>query len=153
MRNSESKSKGFKPKQICELVDITQQTLRYWRENLYPSELRSFFNCDDVFIYHLIKAFVKGWDVDVKFLVNVNWLKLKQDLNSMSALEKKSTVAVYDKELKNISLYSLPNKLNLYDRRYRHVLIEDVMKDYNISFTKFGVTSSNIVPINEGVTL
>lgn len=153
MRNSESKSKGFKPKQICELVDITKETLRYWREYLYPSELRSFFNCDDVFIYLLIKAFVKGWDVNVKFLVNVNWLKLKQDLNSMSALEKKSTVAVYDKELKTISLYSIPNNLNLYDRRYRHVLIEDIIRDSNIAFNKFGTNSSNIVPINEGITL
>ena len=51
-------SNGFTPKDAREFLQITQETLRYWRKKLYPISPQSHFTSKDIFIYRIIKELV-----------------------------------------------------------------------------------------------
>ncbi len=151
MVEKQNNVKGYKPGQVCELIGESYETLRYWREYLYPKPPQIHFSLNDIFIYHFIKSFIKGKRVDVNELEKVEWRKILQRCSSLSAEEKKSCIAVFDFQSRKFSFITSINQIDLSDDRYTFVYMKTIFNRFNLSLRKFGNARSNIVPIETGL--
>ena len=62
------RSKGYKPNVTAELLEVGDQTLRYWRTHLDPSPHRRCFSADVVLAYQIIKFLTRVRHVPVGVL-------------------------------------------------------------------------------------
>lgn len=95
------KNKFFKPSAVKAILNISTETLRYWRANLDPDKKRKYFTKRDVVVYLIFKIMIKAECVPVKKLKQFNWTPIFEKVNKASNSEIKNIVVVYD-GLKNI---------------------------------------------------
>ena len=66
---------GYKPQVICGLLDIGDQTLRYWRSSIIPNGHRAFFSGRDVFALKIVSVLINDMGFDV---TDLEEFKLKE---------------------------------------------------------------------------
>lgn len=142
--------KGYKPGQVNEIIGVTNETLRYWRKNLYPKISQDYFSLADIFMFHFIKAYVKGRRVKVSELSDINWNEIHTTIKSMSPKNKNSCISVFNFNTKKHRFVHSVNEVDLSDYELTFVYLKSVIKDFNLSIQAFGNSSHNIISLDTG---
>ena len=112
---------GWKPHVVCEFVDITKETLRYWRNTVHPKEACKSYSSYDILIYLVIKELVEDHGVQLARLKEIDWNDILQEFSNVSFLGLDKKTINFD--LKNIR-FDLYDSLDEFDylKGYNHFL-------------------------------
>ncbi len=87
-------SQGYKPQVARDVLNVSQETFRYWRENIDPKTARSHFSPSDLLVYRILKAYTMDHGISIKRLKNFDWSKLFTEFNRQSYPKLKNLVVV-----------------------------------------------------------
>lgn len=87
---------NYKPTQVCQYLNISRETLRYWRKHLYPPEKTKFFSSFDLFVFQFIKFCVHNKRIKVRELVGINWAATLDRFTTLSQEQSYLYVAVFN---------------------------------------------------------
>jgi len=145
MSKIEKNIQGFKPGKVCQILGVTKQTFRYWRENLYPENDKKEFNLDDIFMYQFIKSFIQVRRLMVKELLDVEWQCILDELSRMDKQEKQSSIAVFDTIEKKFYIKKSFSDFDPSEEKYVFLSLGNIMKRFNASIYNFVDDGSNVI--------
>ncbi|WP_395378117.1 hypothetical protein [Marinicella sp. W31] len=130
------KSSGFNAKTVCEILEVSKQTLRYWVGVLYPLGRCRHYNSFEVLLLRIVKEFVLWNDVKVK---GFDW----EDFT-----EKLSKIPIYDLTRYHFYMNTITNDLLVYsdddepkitDRGKHKTAMNLIVQEHINSLLLFGV--------------
>ena len=122
MRFIMSISQGFKPHIVRDVLDISQETLRYWRSNIDSDTIRTHFSPSDILVYRLLKIYTIDYGIPIKRLKHFDWSNLFSEFNKQSYSKLNKLVVVLNQSEDFLKL--IKSEDAAYYSHYRNLKID-----------------------------
>ena len=142
---------GFKAKGACDLLEITKETLRYWKKHLDPIPNRSTFSSIDIFKYRIFKELIYYSGVSVRALEKYNWKEVFEHCDKVKYSMLEEFNLILDKRKKLIHFLKSNETTNYQSNRYLIVYLDEVYQEHVIELQLYGVDGHNVIPISRGL--
>jgi len=129
--------KGYKPNFVCELLGISTQTFRYWREHLMPLPKRAIYSGRDLFAFRLMVVFVREKNINVQVIEQFPISKIFEFCNEASFSKLKKHILALDLADLTVHFYDNPEKLDVRNRTLTWVFLDDLVEEHLTAMFNF----------------
>ncbi len=141
-------NRGLKPYNVCSLLEIPKETLRYWKINLDPVPQRTEFDSSTILTYRVIATCINKQGLTVQKLKESGIEKVFHECKK-SINELKRKLFVFNEDNQQISFEDYEkNELNVFSPSLRVFSLKKIIDDHIDSMLSIG--SPDIHSIKSG---
>ena len=129
---------GFKPREICGVLNISQTTFQYWRKHLYPNEQESYYSGYDVFGFFLIKEIIENGEIPVQKLAKVNAKKIFDHCDTSELDSLVDETLVIDLRANSLEFFKKKSEWSNKSWAILHIDLGPLYREYTQYFMSFG---------------
>ncbi|MFC3194303.1 hypothetical protein ACFODZ_08635 [Marinicella sediminis] len=137
----------LKPGALIELLKISDQTLRYWRNHLDPRQDKHIFTGRDILMYSVFNLMIRAEQVQVRDLKGHNWAEVFNFCHKSSNQILLNSALVYDAYTKSLYIAKNESEIDLEDN-WIHCVKFRVARKLILDALDNIVKKDNIVYIN-----
>lgn len=136
-----NQSNGFNAKTVCEILEISKQTLSYWVGILYPLGRGRHYNSFEVLLLRIVKEFILWNNVKVMAFQGYNWEQFTENLSKIKIFDLVEYHFYMNTVTRDLLVYSDDNKPEINPRGKHLTSMEHIVKEHMDSLLSFGVSS------------
>ena len=122
---------GLKRAQVIEILGISIEMLKYWREKLDTEKKRKFYSVRHVLSFYIIKILIKHRGISVRHLAQFDIANLIHWCECFADLESESRILVIDNRSHNFRFESSDYNKPINDYEIDTVPLSRVVLEFN----------------------
>lgn len=147
-----NETRGYKPHLVREILGLSKERFRYWRNKLDPKPHRSHFIYSDILAYRVMKTLIEDKREPVEFLSKFDWSELFKSLSLTNNQELKKMVVTLHAESTNMTLQHLEEISGNRSNKVIFVYLEELIDEQFNAFVELGGSGpQNIIPITQAL--
>ncbi|MBL1319700.1 MAG: hypothetical protein COA63_001385 [Methylophaga sp.] len=143
-----TETRGYKPHLVRDILGLSKERFRYWRNKLDPKPHRSYFTYSDILAYRIMKTLIEDKREPVEFLSRFDWSELFKFLTVTSTQDLRIMVVALHVESNSMTIHSLEDIANNKSNKVIFVYFEELIEEQFSAFVQLG-SPHNIVPITQ----
>ena len=137
-------NKGLKTQAVSDLLGVTRQTLRYWRENIDPFIKRRNFDGPAILAYRIISVCINKQGITAKELKESKLEVLFNECKKHRS-ELVNKVFIYNNIKKRVSFVDLDDPdINCHSAEVRTFALREIVREHVESMILMGSTPADI---------
>jgi len=132
-------SGGFNATTVCEILEISKHTLRYWARVLYPSGKGRYYNSFEVLLLRIVKEFVLWNDVNVTAFKGFDWDDFIEKLSKIPMHDLTRYSFYMNTETNDVLIYADDKKPIMAERGKHETALNQIVEEHINSLLSFGV--------------
>jgi len=133
--------KGYKPHVSRELLEVSPETLRYWRKHVDPKPHRPHFSSGRLLAYRVIKAWVRKKHLPVEILEQCQWDRVFKACESVTRDKLSSQYLVLNEKTHELSFQGPNQRLSVDDLDIHVLPMRPVVQEHTEALLTFGSLS------------
>lgn len=135
---SNNKPKGYKPHVVRGLLEVSQETLRYWRKHIEPGTMRSHYTGKEMLEYWILMAFIRDRKIPIRVLKTCDWSSLFKVCRIGKIEELKTYMIVFNTRDKTLKIQKQNADIDKRQHFYQIVYLDIVIEDFLEALNRYG---------------
>ena len=130
------------------MLDISTETIRYWRSNLDPEKTRYYFSPEDIFVYRIMKSFIRGYTKPISLLKKCDWTLIFKVCNETEYRVLRKHLVILNSIQKKLYFALEDQAPDRFDSNFTAIHLGRIYKQHLKSQIENGLQKNNVIELN-----
>jgi len=139
-----NEARGYKPHLVRDILGLTKERFRYWRNKLDPKPYRPYFSYSDILAYRVMKALIEYKHLPVEFLSKFDWSELFKLLSHTNNRDLERMVVTLHVEQVSMTIQHLEEIADKHSNKLIFVFLKELIEEQLNAFLELGAPNNNV---------